>query len=398
MNVKQVYTILTSVVSYMNGLDDIKIVDERGIVSLGTHVLDSSNDGSKDDFLNVLVDRIGKTVISNRAYNSPDKSLVNDSFTFGAILQKIYVYPMEAKESETWGLDNGQSLASFIIAKPTVTQSLFSSRNAWQIDVTIPDVQLKSAFTGEEQMSAFISAIFTAVDTAIAQQLEALTNLCYCEAIGELLVHKTKVNTDSIQVINLLEVYNDAHEDSPLTVTTALESLDFLKFASLQINLWSNRMTRLNGIMNTDSKKRHTPKELQRLTMLDQFALAFDSYLQADTFHNELVKLPNYVTTPYWIGSGETYDFADCSLVNVVTESGYDVEQTGVVALLSDIEALGVTIDDRRTRSQYLPNEEVTTYFNKFERGLFVDMSENMILFVIADEIATPTAHVDAQS
>lgn len=390
MEVKQVYSILNSVVKEMNGLQDLTLTNLQGIISLGDHVINSGDDASKDDFLNTLVDRIGKTIVSNRAYSAPDMSLVYNNFTFGAVLQKIYVEPMEATESAEWGLNNGQSLASFIIAKPTAHQNLFSNLDTWQINVTIPDVQLRTAFTGEEAMAAFISAIWTAMESAISQQLEALTNLAYASMIGESVVYKS-ANATSPTVIDLLGAYNAKHSDAPITRDEALESLDFLKFAALQINLWSNRMTRMSTQFNDMGYKRHTPREYQRLTVLDQFAMAMAYYLQSDTYHKELVTLPNYTTTPYWQGIGNKgYAFDDVSSINVRTpKTNKTVAQQNVVACLTDIEALGVMIDDRRTKAQYLPNEEVTTYFEKFNRGMMYDPSENHIIFTLGT-IATP--------
>ena len=74
--------------------------------------------------------------------------------------------------------------------------------------------------------------------------------------------------------------------------------------------------------------------------------------------------------------------------------TGYTVEQGGIVALLTDMEAIGVMMDNRRVKSQNLPNEEADTYFNKVDKGYFCDMSEQGVVFIIADSHSTPTAPV----
>ena len=103
--------------------------------------------------------------------------------------------------------------------------------------------------------------------------------------------------------------------------------------------------------------------------------------------------MPNYVETPYWQAPGTGFDKDDCSTINIkVASNGYTIEQDGVVALLTDIEALGIMIDNRRTRSQVLPNEEATTFFNKIDRGLFCDMTEQGVVFLVTDALATPVA------
>ena len=97
MNVNQVYSIVNNVAAQMYGDTAVRVTDMQGIISLGHDVL--SSDTTKDKFLNILVDRIGKTIISQRAYSADVSALINDSFTFGAILQKIYVAPIKASES-----------------------------------------------------------------------------------------------------------------------------------------------------------------------------------------------------------------------------------------------------------------------------------------------------------
>lgn len=114
----------------------------QGIVSLGNDVL--SSDTTKDNFLNVLVDRIGKTIISQRAYSAEVNALINDAFTFGAILQKLYIAPVKASDSSQWDLESGASVDQYIISKPNVKQKLFNKRSTWEVDITIPDFQLSS--------------------------------------------------------------------------------------------------------------------------------------------------------------------------------------------------------------------------------------------------------------
>ena len=161
MNVNQVYNIVNNVAAQMYGDTAVRVTDMQGIISLGHDVL--SSDTTKDKFLNILVDRIGKTIISQRAYSADVSALINDSFTFGAILQKIYVAPIKASESKQWDLTAGSSVDQYVISKPTVEQKLFSTRNTWSITITIPDFQLSSAFTNATEMATFIDAIFLAI-------------------------------------------------------------------------------------------------------------------------------------------------------------------------------------------------------------------------------------------
>ena len=395
MQIKQVSTIINAAYAEATGSSAMSVKDTTGLMAMGDTLLDSSNSDSKDKFVDALVDRIGRTVISSRLYAVRDKSLVYHSFEFGAILQKLYVAPLQGEDSAQWNLSNGQSLASFVIAKPTVEQDLFRNLDTWTVTVTIPDQQLKSAFEGFEQMAAFIDAVWVSVESSLNAQIEIMTDLCYTGFIGERLVDAN--GTATMTVVDLLGDYNTTvNAGNPaLTAAQAIYSLDFLKYAAQVIDKYTGWLEKQSVLFNrkTNPRVRHTPKDLQRLTVLDQFASAMKFYLQADTYHKELVEMPGYVETPYWQSPDQDYTFEHCSTVNVVTpKTGYTVSQDGVVAILTDYEAIGVLMDNRRTRSQYLPNEEANTFFNKVDKGYFGDLSENGVIFLVTDSIATPVA------
>lgn len=386
MKVNQVYSIVNSVVSQMQGETAVAVTDLTGLIQLGDSVL--SSDSSKDKFLNTLVDRIGKTIISSRAYSADVLSLMNDSFEFGAILQKIYVEPIQAKTSPQWSLTSGGTVDQYVIAKPTVHQKLFSDIVTWEVTITVPDIQLKSAFTNAAQMAVFIDALFLAMRNSMEVQLESLVEMTYCNFIGERVVD-TAVN-DGHTVINLLAEYNTLFTKT-LTAPLAMADTEFLKFASMTINLYLERMGKMSTLFNSAGYKRFTTKENARVTMLMDFVSAVTSYLQSNTYHEELVALPNYNKVPYWQGSGEAYGFENTSKVHIKTSDGYTVEQGGVVCLITDVEALGLTIDNRRSKSAYNNDGEYTNFFEKADMGYFNDLSENGIVFIVGT-LATPVA------
>ena len=381
MNVKQVYAILNDVVAESLGKKAFAVKDTADIVSIGNEVLSSST--STDKFLGVLVDRIGRTIISNRAYTGNVKALINDAFTFGAILQKIYVAPMDAVENPQWDLTAGVSVDQYVITKPTVNQKLFNKVSTWEIDVTIPDNTLKSAFTGESAMAAFIDGVFTAIRNSMNKQLESMANLAYATAAAMSIVH-AKVN-NGITAIDLLAPYNTMAGTS-ITADAAYHSSDFTKFATRYINLVIKRLGEMSTQYNTEGYARFTPADRMRVIFLADFEASVASYLEADTFHDEYLKIPQHDTVVSWQGNANT----DSSAIKIHTPNGYTVEQSGIVAMLCDEESIGLTYDEQRIRSTRNEKGEYTNYFYKADMGYFFDPSENCVIFTIG-ALATPT-------
>ena len=382
MNVKQVYAILNDVVAESLGKKAFAVKDTADIVSIGNEVLSSST--STDKFLGVLVDRIGRTIISNRAYTGNVKALINDAFTFGAILQKIYVAPMDAVENPQWDLTAGVSVDQYVITKPTVNQKLFNKVSTWEIDVTIPDNTLKSAFTGESAMAAFIDGVFTAIRNSMNKQLESMANLAYATAAAMSIVN-AKVN-NGITAIDLLAPYN-AMAGTSITADAAYHSSDFTKFATRYINLVIKRLGEMSAQYNVEGYTRFTPADRMRVIFLADFEASVASYLEADTFHDEYLKIPQHDTVVAWQGNANT----DSSAIKIHTPNGYTVEQSGIVAMLCDEESIGLTYDEQRIRSTRNEKGEYTNYFYKADMGYFFDPSENCVIFTIG-ALATPVA------
>ena len=118
--------------------------------------------------------------------------------------------------------------------------------------------------------------------------------------------------------------------------------------------------------------------------LLSDFAKAADAYLQSDTYHNEFTKLPNAETVPYWQASGTSYDFDSVSKIDVKTASNNTVSQTGILGVMFDRDALGVTNLDRRVTTNYNPKAEFYSNWYKFDAGYFNDLSENFVVFFVA--------------
>lgn len=376
-SVEQIYTIINDVAKQTLGETAVSAVDTASFISLGDAVLSSAE--STDSFLNTLLDRIGKTVYSVRRYAGEVDKLVRHSFEYGCIVQKIYVDLPEAKKNNAWEIGKGEYEPTYApVIKPSAKQKLFNKISTWEIDVTIPDYMLKTAFTNETAMAVFIDAIFTSVDNMMTLALENNVNLTRANFIANKLNSKKACGA-----INLLTAYNTETNNS-LTVANCLKDVDFLKWSSMQINLWVKRMTRMSELFNDEGYKRHTPKDELVVNILDNYASATASYLESSTYHNELVKLPMYESVAYWQGCGTDYSFDEVSKVHVKI-GDTTIEQTGVLALISDYEAMGVTLNNRRGTTERNNKDEYTNYYSKADIGYFNDMSENGIVFYIAE-------------
>ena len=374
--VEQIYTLVNETAKESMGEKAIAVKDVSSLIALGDSVLSSASD--TENFLNTLVDRIARTVFSVRRYETDTEGMVRHPFEFGCIVQKIYVDMPEAKQNNSWEIGKeGYTPVFAPVIKPTAKQKLFKGITTWEVDVTIPDYMLRTAFLNETSMATFIDAIFTAMDNMITLALENNANLTRASFIARKLKGGKPCGA-----INLLHEYNTLTSAS-LTVESAMMNAEFLAWASRAINLWVKRMSKMSVLFNEEGYKRHTPKDKIVVNLLQDFTSACDTFLGANTFHDELVKLPMYDSVAYWQGAGESFDFNDTSAIKVKIDENNTIEKKGIIGIVYDYEAMGVTLNERRSTSERNNHDEYTNYYNKANIGYFNDMSENGIVFYL---------------
>ena len=384
-SVNQLYAVLNSVAAQALGSAAVAVTDTRSMVALGDAVLSSGD--NKDAFVGVLMDRIGRTIVSMRAYN-PDgiDPLIKKPFEYGCVLQKIYVDLEDANANNEWNIGSNEYTPSFApVFKPDVRQKLFNGINTWEYDWSVPDNILKTAFISEENMSAFFASQAMAMDNSLKLSLENAGNMVRATGAAY------HIENAGPTAINLLAEYLTIHQSSTLTEDTCLFDKDFLRYAAMRILNVTKYMRRMSRVWNLEGFARHTEKDLAIVTLLQDFDAAETMYLQSDTFHDELVALEGYNVVPYWQGAGTSstaYTFDELSAIKVKIKDGAsskDVSQTGVVAIVHDVEALGTTLYEIEQSTQRNNKDRYTDYFTHANIGYFFDPSENMVVFYIAN-------------
>ena len=86
MDTNQIYEIVNDVAKQTMGESALTATDTASLVAMGNAILSSST--NTECFIDTLVQRIGKTIISYRPYKSKLGLLAVDDMTMGAIMQK----------------------------------------------------------------------------------------------------------------------------------------------------------------------------------------------------------------------------------------------------------------------------------------------------------------------
>ena len=387
MKVEQIYQFVNTAFQETTGQTDLVQEDLSNIVDLGKALEAGTTIGSNayDNFVRSLLDHIGKVIFVDRTYTGSAPSVLMDGWEYGSILEKIQAEIPVAAENESWELQDGTSYDPNVFTKPEASAKFFNGLTTFEIPLSIVERQVKSAFDNAIQMNSFVSMLHNNIEKALTVRTDDLIMRTINNAIAETFADAN--GSDTPRCINLLAEYNAVRPagTDAVTVEKALNNPAFVRYAGFVMSLTLDRMTRLSGLFNIEGKMRFTPKDKQHLVMLSNFEKASAVFMESDTFHDRLVKLPNAETVPFWQGTGEDYAFDSISKIHVKTPSGSTVEQGGIIAVAFDRDALGVANFNRRITTNWNPKAEFWNYWHKQDARYFNDLQEQCVVFYIAD-------------
>lgn len=390
MTVSQIYALTNSVATEILGDANPLTEDLSNVVDVGTAIFNAT---SVDNYVKSLVDHIGRVIFVNRPYQGNVPNVLMDSWEYGSVLEKVRAELPVAQENETWELTDGTEYNPNIFRKPNVSAKFFNKRTTFEVQLSITERQVKSSFSGVEQLNGFLSMIYNAVERSMSIRIDGLIMRTINAMSGATIYADYGADALSsksgIKAVNLLYEYNNTFNPStPLTAQGALFNPDFIRYASFRIMEYKDRLSKLSKLFNIGGTDKFTPKDFLHIVMWSTFVNAANVYLQSSTFHDVYTALPGAEIVPYWQGSGTAYDFNNASKIDVTipTTAGstVSVSTTGILCVMFDRDALGVTNMGRRVTTAYNAKADFTNNFFKFIAGYFNDYDENFIVFFVA--------------
>lgn len=387
MKVNQIYELMNSVTKEVLGQESLMAEDLSNVVDVGTEIF---NADAVDNYVRSLVNHIGKVVFVNRPYSGVAPSILMDGWEYGSVLEKVSVSKLpEATENESWELTNGSSYDPNIFYKPEVSAKFYNKRVTFEIPMSFTEKQVKESFSNAEQLNGFISMLYTAIEKSMTVKLDSLVMRTIDSMIGETLHDDfptaNYTEASGVKAVNLLKLYNTKF-GTTLTAAESITNPEFIRFASYVMGLYTKRLAGISTLYNIGKTDKFTSGDRLHTVLLAEFSAAAGVYLYDGNgqFRNDNIKLPQAETVPYWQGSGKTFAFEDTSKIDITTGSGNKITATGILGVMFDRDALGVSNLDRRVTTNYNPKGEFYNNWYKFDAGYFNDTNENFVVFFVA--------------
>lgn len=386
MEVKQIYTLVNEITNELLGSAIIK-EDLSNVVDVGNAVF---NADKVDNYVKSLVNHIGRVIFVDRVYSGSVPSVLMDSWEFGSVLEKISCDLPDANVNRTWELINGKSYDPNVFYKPSVSVKFYNSKVTFEIPLSFTEMQIKESFSNAEQLNGFLTMLYNSVEKSMTIKLDSLIMRTINNMIGETIHHEIPESanystTSTIKAVNLLKLYNDSHSTT-ITADKCLDNPEFIRYATYIISVYGERITKISTLFNIGGKERFTPKDVLRCVLLSDFKKASEVFLKSGLYNEQYATLPESDSVPYWQGSGTNYDFSDITKIHIqlASDNTTEIQMSGILGVMFDKDALGVSNLNRRVTTNYNPKAEFYTNFYKFEAGYFNDMNENFVVFFVA--------------
>lgn len=397
---KQIFDIVNDASKQALGTNTIKVVDTSTLVSLGKELENDSR--ALDMWFGKIWAKVGDIFIRSQKFETPTRKVRRALHEFGLYTEKIsFGVPDLKKNIEYDGISNTSDPFNATSTIP-IDVRVYKSMATYRTKEPIPTTQLMTAFYDEYKMAQFLAGLYTAMENAFILSAKACDDMAVNTNIAVVLN-----GTNKAQKRNLLDEYNKTHKTAngnyPFTsVEEAKENIDFLRWSGKEILNTISYMGDITTSFNlTDGTEtpipRQTKKENLVVEMLADFAKSYATYLSANTFHKELVELPNYEEIVKWQGSAieqEKYDKYDFNAISSIAISNSeiserDIEQSGIICFVHDVESCASTCEIRSDYTLYDPDQNRNIVYKRHTEGYAVDPTENAVVFYL--EYVEPT-------
>ena len=406
---------------YMDGENaniELTALDDQFIVDLGEKLNiqngDVTNNTPADIFFKALMSQMGKIVVDTRSYVAQLPKLYVDPVNWGLFQEHITIELSDVMVDEMWNPDGfvnwneepypevsvgGRAEGGRIAAiefgcyKPPVQAKLYKRVHGIMTALTTAREQMFSAFKSLDQYNSFLAGLFNSVENTIQLKAEAYALMTVSMGIAKAKAHGNE--------INLLAEYN-ALIPTPLTKAKALNDSGFMKYALMRIAETKDNIRRFTTLYN--NHEHLTFASEPQTILLNKFANSAKFNVRANTYHEELLGIGEYDKVSAWQSvlkitddKRQPYEFVNSSSISLsqkaAVEAGLMTSTdkntsfliSGVIGVVYDRMAMGITIDRKKTTSQYSASRDTVNYFYHALANYIVNDNYPIVIFTMND-------------
>lgn len=386
MGFNQISAVLNAITKQVTGQTELApITNTQDFISVANTALRAGF----DPIMNAISQMVSRTIFSTRPYNRKFSGLFVDNQAYGGHVRKINYIDQPAVDDEAYNLTDDSAVDMYKVRKPSVVQTNFYGFNTYQDFITRFSDQIRTAFTGPEQLDEFFAGLVGEISNKHEQFHETLARTALANFIGG------KLAADTSNVVHLLTEYN-ALTGLDLTAQDVYKPDNFKPFmqwvysrvASI-CSLMTERSIKFH--LNLDNDRvimRHTPYADQRVFLYAPARFQTEMQVLADTFHDNFLKMATNETVNFW----QNIDEPDAISITpsyitpagVVKQHDSNIEKNNVFGVIFDKEAVGIsTFGEEMSVTPYNSRGRYYNMWWNFTDRYWNDFTENGVVLLL---------------
>lgn len=373
---------------YNEQIGTLSPTNSGALADLGTKI--TSAQSFEQLFINGVLEVMGRMEIEDMVYRSDDfNSMMVDRDKYPGFMARIYFEPSDNIMSDpSFDLKAGENYAelehTYFGAK--YSQKIFDEQIDLLGAMSYSHEDLITAFRGWDEMETFLSGKRASILSILDIRLSVWKHMLAQTAIA--------MSYQQGSAVKLITEYKKLVPTFDKTGTAALYDKGFLAFMAETMSNTKDYVRKMTTAFNNG-------EHVTFATRINFWLLkAIDSRLRyglrADTYNEKLLSFGDYETVTNWQGvasEGDKFDMSTLSTImldsNSVTKLGLTANdsgnftKSGVVGLMADWRAIGLTIIREYANSSYTASGSFTTDFYHYLSRAIVDTNYPIVAFVL---------------
>lgn len=373
---------------YSEQIGTLNPTNSGALADLGTKV--TSAQSFEQLFLNGVLETMGRLEIEDVVYKSNEfNSMMIDKDMFPGFMARIYFEPSDNIMSDpSFSLESGKNYAElehkYFGAK--YSEKIFDMQMDLLGAMSYSQEELITAFRGWEEMNSFLSGKRASILSIIDLRLNVWKHMLAQSAIAQSITQKS--------AIHLVTDYKKINTAFDKTGVDALYDRDFLAYISEVVSNTKDYIKRMSTAFN--NKEHITFSTNTNLWLLSAVENRIRYGLRADTFNEKLLSFGDYETITAWQGVASAEDKFDITTLSTVMLDNDSVKkfgltpnsetnyvQPGVIGLLADWRAIGITIIREYANTSVTASASFTTDFYHYLTRAILDSNYPIVAFIL---------------
>ena len=373
---------------YNEQIGTLSPTNSGALADLGTKI--TSAQSFEQLFINGVLEVMGRMEIEDMVYRSDDfNSMLVDRDKYPGFMARIYFEPSDNIMSDpSFDLKAGENYAelehTYFGAK--YSQKIFDEQIDLLGAMSYSHEDLITAFRGWDEMETFLSGKRASILSILDIRLSVWKHMLAQTAIA--------MSYQQGSAVKLITEYKKLVPTFDKTGTGALYDKGFLAFMAETMSNTKDYVKKMTTAFNNG-------EHVTFATRINFWLLkAIDSRLRyglrADTYNEKLLSFGDYETVTNWQGvasDGDKFDLTTLSTImldsNSVSKLGLTANdsanftKSGVVGLMADWRAIGLTIIREYANSSYTASGSFTTDFYHYLSRAIIDTNYPIVAFVL---------------